>query len=1267
METIVTLIILVGGALLWSAINRIGRLEHRLGLLENERDLVYARQPADDQSAEMVAEFAPVPPKANAPTAPPYSAPAEHKIAAKSNRVARIVSAAPIIVEPEPQPEKVTLPVSKESPVKKAPVMDAHAAEVLGEPVLVETVEAGRETPDPVSIEDGPVRRGISFNFEDLFGRRLPIWAGGITLAIAGILIVKYAIDAGFFGRVFTPWVQSVAGILFGTGLIAGAEFAHKNKDRVDDPRVSQALSGAGIATLYGAFLVAGNVYGLISPLLAFFGLACVTAAALWLSMRHGVPTALLGLAGGLAAPAMVGGVSANVPLLAVYLALTIAGLTGVSRMQRWPWLALAGLIGGAGWSLWMILASSALDLFASLSIGGFVILLAIALPMLALNGPRAVLMRSAAALAGAVQLAMLVAMGGFMPLHWGLFALLAAAGQWLAWRDRSFDIVPSISLGLSVFLLAIWPGAVWGWLMLISISLAVIHGAPLFLKLWQSPARVHLTMEYCGLAVAAPLIAMRHSLFAGDGFAGDASHDKIIALVAAVAATLPVIAIAAGWKKEDRFGDIRFALLTTTMGALIAVAAWFVLPHWQAPIAAAIIAAALLFFGERARDERIEHIAIGFAALSLPAFIVTTAPNLSELATLISGRGENMSGQSLMRWGGLAAIFALFAYRAKTMPIRIGAHGVAGGLAYAFLSLLLPVWALPLGLAAVAAAMLIISIKSADGFGKGNANIYALGTLPLLMISMNFSITEVTRLFTGNDIGFDFYAVLRWGGLTALFAAFAAFARGFTARIIAHWFTAVMAYGMLAQIIPGWSLPLALSAISAALLFVGLRRDDRFVEAQSILLGIGSIMLLLTTGPAPIGQLLRLFGDMSAGTDALAGLRWAGVAALAAYFAVKSRSAAVRHTSQALAALLGYGAIAQIIPSALVPLIAPVGLVALAFFSRRLAWPQLQAGLMTFTAIAAGWAMVPLAHWMAGALVSLAGQPLMIGKADLSALITVKQLLVSASALFVSLWLMRAQLPAWAKQGGAMLAALLGGVAAHSLYRLGFAQMVGDDFASYGLGQRLVWAGLLIALGSVLWRKGSGLIKAWGAPALIGAASLHTFYYSLLLHNPLWTAQAVGAWPAANLILPLFIAMPLGLHLLRPMHPSYAEKAVRGVQLVHMLMICGFAWATLRQAFHGTLLIEPGVSSAEDISRSILGIALAVGFLVWGIKAARRDWRLASLVLVLIATVKVFLFDAAGLDGLLRIGSFIALGFSLIGIGWLYSRQLGRDSAPAN
>jgi uncharacterized membrane protein len=87
-------------------------------------------------------------------------------------------------------------------------------------------------------------------------------------------------------------------------------------------------------------------------------------------------------------------------------------------------------------------------------------------------------------------------------------------------------------------------------------------------------------------------------------------------------------------------------------------------------------------------------------------------------------------------------------------------------------------------------------------------------------------------------------------------------------------------------------------------------------------------------------------------------------------------------------------------------------------------------------------------------------------------------------------------------------------------------------------------------------------------------------------------------------------------------------------------------------------------VLPAENILRSLLLLVLAIGFLLWGIRQARHDWRIASLVLMLGAVGKVFLFDASGLEGLLRIGSFVALGFSLIGIGWLYSRQLAKGGA---
>ena len=88
----------------------------------------------------------------------------------------------------------------------------------------------------------------------------------------------------------------------------------------------------------------------------------------------------------------------------------------------------------------------------------------------------------------------------------------------------------------------------------------------------------------------------------------------------------------------------------------------------------------------------------------------------------------------------------------------------------------------------------------------------------------------------------------------------------------------------------------------------------------------------------------------------------------------------------------------------------------------------------------------------------------------------------------------------------------------------------------------------------------------------------------------------------------------------------------------------------------------ETPAAACPPIADASARPVLAVGFLLWGIRGRRRDWRIASLVLMLAAVAKVFLFDASGLEGLLRIASFVALGFSLIGIGWLYSRQLRRE-----
>ncbi len=289
-----------------------------------------------------------------------------------------------------------------------------------GEEVAAEAPESPEQIEAPAeAIPEGePERR--KFGFEDIFGRRLPIWAGGITLAIAGMLIVKYSIDAGLV----SPLVRVVSGLFFGFALIGAAELALREDERVDDPRVRQALSGAGVASLYGAILIAANVYHLIDPVTAFLGMAGVTALAMGLSLRFGAPSALLGLAGGLAAPALVGSAEPNIPLLVSYLALAVGGLSVLSKSQRWMWLGVTALTGGFGWAA-LLLFSGTLDAVASISLGLFILLLGIVLPLVAFSGRLGNAVRIAGSIAAAAQIAGLVATGGFALLQWGLFGLI--------------------------------------------------------------------------------------------------------------------------------------------------------------------------------------------------------------------------------------------------------------------------------------------------------------------------------------------------------------------------------------------------------------------------------------------------------------------------------------------------------------------------------------------------------------------------------------------------------------------------------------------------------------------------------------------------------------------------------------------------------------------------------------------------------------------------------------------------------------------------
>jgi uncharacterized membrane protein len=416
--------------------------------------------------------------------------------------------AAPHLGSPVPVPTEPARQVR----TPQAGPMDVEALErQLAQAAIPASAKQGEEAvemprlPEDEAIE-GPAaasRKPRTFDFEDLFGRLLPIWAGGITLAVAGYFIVRYSIEAGLL----TPAVRVLLGLLFGLGLVGGAEAAFRFENRLSDPRVRQALAGAGIATLYASLYLAGSLYGLIAPIAAFVGLAGLTGAAVALSYRFGMPSAVLGLIGGFAAPLLAGGEEANVPLLTLYLALVTAGLMVSARQRRWAWLGLAALGGGLAWGLLLLVAgvASGADIFA---VGAFVVVLGAVLPAFVLPqlGDKRWLIESIAAGIAALQMALLVGQSEYSLLAWGMFVLLASALALLGWRNAGLRRASAFA-GLLIPLLMLGWGApdAGEFALVVSLFALLLAGGPVILA-WFGRSN---PIDHAQLAVSARWVCL--------------------------------------------------------------------------------------------------------------------------------------------------------------------------------------------------------------------------------------------------------------------------------------------------------------------------------------------------------------------------------------------------------------------------------------------------------------------------------------------------------------------------------------------------------------------------------------------------------------------------------------------------------------------------------------------------------------------------------------------------------------------------------------
>lgn len=193
--------------------------------------------------------------------------------------------------------------------------------------------------PAPPRVPPVPPPAAPAFDWESLLGLRGAAWAGGIAIAIAGLLFAKLAVDRG----VFTPELRVVMMLVSGVGALLGAE----SSLRKGYATTANAVSGAGIALLYTCFFAAHSLYGLLPMPLTFALMGLVTVVACVLSIRYdALFTALLGLLGGFATPIVLS-TGQDRPLgLFSYVLLLDLGLLGLALYKRWASLAVLSLAG---------------------------------------------------------------------------------------------------------------------------------------------------------------------------------------------------------------------------------------------------------------------------------------------------------------------------------------------------------------------------------------------------------------------------------------------------------------------------------------------------------------------------------------------------------------------------------------------------------------------------------------------------------------------------------------------------------------------------------------------------------------------------------------------------------------------------------------------------------------------------------------------------------------------------------------------------------
>lgn len=496
------------------------------------------------------------------------------------------------------------------------------------------------ETPAPEQAR--PPRRDL----ETALGTRWAVWVGGLALALGGVFLVRYSIEAGFFG----PRVRLAAAALFGIVLAAAGELARRRGFRapvggVDGAYVPAILTAAATFTLFSTVFAAHALYGFIGTVAAFGLLAAIALGTMGLALLHGQALAGLGLLGSYLTPVLVSSDSPAVWTLFGYLAIVLAAAVAIASLRRWRFLAGAAYLGAGLWSTAYLSQSFAVEA-APLAFLGLVGLAALAGLWLARpedeDGDEGAAPRlDPAALVAAFFLlvvATFLARGAAgAPVGAGYWAagLLLAALAAAAWRVRAVPLLHAF--GLAMLFIAGW--AILGG----SVDIDLLYGRLLFDGVWLQPGpdafRVW-SFALAGAMLAAGVAMARLGVAASPGNA---------AAWAFWAALVPLWIVLAAWLALGNLNvDWRFALAALALAAILAAAAE-ITARAEAPAQAGGLAVSFLAAGS----------AVVLALALVAGFGPLATTVLTGLAAIVPAAASRLRRWPVLGWlsAGLAAV----------------------------------------------------------------------------------------------------------------------------------------------------------------------------------------------------------------------------------------------------------------------------------------------------------------------------------------------------------------------------------------------------------------------------------------------------------------------------------------------------------------------------------------------------------------------------------------------------------------------------------